>query len=388
MKRDTPSDINSEAGDDVDMDRARMEASKRKRNAMATLGFEKDEATEADFDTRCLACWGCDKEGVHELFCDECIMALETPDASVEKAIGSSDVGTLLGRQASFISKLMDTKTILQQPNGKEKAFAEFKRLAGKSLGDPVELETVPENANVVHGKLLMSVKNWEAPTDQQALKARLVATGNVIFDKHGHVKTNLLAQDLWAAVCSMTGARYIEARAVAHQRDQESVDLIQAYSQVLLGGATPYFFVVPAEILALLEPNERARFKIFKRPACPIVNGVYGIGRAGYDFVRGLAAWLITTKWIQVPEEPALLVYWQVDDEPTTVRRALSTRDYARGEIAAGGNAFEKAAQNKPRGAVAGELSAEDRCLGGTSGCAQETGRDLRAFRGNGYLR
>ena len=59
---------------------------------------------------------------------------------------------------------------------------------------------------------------------------------GNVLFDKHMSVRRNAALHDLWSPVASTAEARIVPARAAAHGRVTESIDLIAAYPQVVLG--------------------------------------------------------------------------------------------------------------------------------------------------------
>ena len=137
----------------------------------------------------------------------------------------------------------------------------EIRRLFGKVLGKPVCLDSVPENSQVVIAKLLISVKNWEGPANEQTIKGRLVGTGNRIFDKWMRILRNLPTVDMWQPLCSMTGARFVHARATAHQRESESIDLIQAYGQVPLCGDIPFYLVIPEWIVMLLPAEMKKRF-------------------------------------------------------------------------------------------------------------------------------
>ena len=65
--------------------------------------------------------------------------------------------------------------------------------MAQRAFKGLVELQSIPDNAYVVKAKLLISIQNSEAanPADQ-SVKARLVAMGNVIFDKNLKVRSSL----------------------------------------------------------------------------------------------------------------------------------------------------------------------------------------------------
>ena len=63
----------------------------------------------------------------------------------------------------------------------------------------------------------------------------------------------DLPAVDMWQPFCTMTAARFVHARATAHQRESENIDLIQAYGQVPLCGDIPFFLVIPEWIVKFL---------------------------------------------------------------------------------------------------------------------------------------
>ena len=68
-------------------------------------------------------------------------------------------------------------------------------------------------------------------------IRARLIALGNVLFDKRMSVRRDAALHDLWSPVASTAEARIVPARAAAYGRVTESIDLIAAYPQVVLGG-------------------------------------------------------------------------------------------------------------------------------------------------------
>jgi len=211
-------------------------------------------------------CWGCGHVTDH-IFCQACVEELKGPDRDTEaKADHVEDslhgnlatryrlvkenvpcedtVREILGRQAAYVTKVVDNAEVMTEAGAKP-TLKEYCRLTETVLRDPVEIENIPANANVVKGKLLISVKRLEKEEDR-VTKARLVAMGNVIFDKQLYVIKNAPAQDLWAPVCSMTGFRYVEARAAAHKRRSQGLDLVAASTQVLLCGDVPWYLIMP----------------------------------------------------------------------------------------------------------------------------------------------
>ena len=77
---------------------------------------------------------------------------------------------------------------------------------------------------------------------------------GNILFNKWMRVRTTH-SESLWAPVSSLMGARFVLARATALGRECETIDLLTAYLQVLLGGSDPYYIIIPAEGIDILPP-------------------------------------------------------------------------------------------------------------------------------------
>ena len=97
----------------------------------------------------------------------------------------------------------------------------------------PVELDSIESDALVAKILCLKSIANDAGGQ----IKARLVAMGNVLFEKHTSVRRDAALHDLWSPVASTAEARIVPARAAAYGRVTESIDLIAAYPQVVLGG-------------------------------------------------------------------------------------------------------------------------------------------------------
>ena len=48
--------------------------------------------------------------------------------------------------------------------------------------------------------------------------------------------------------------------------------------------------------------------------------------GQTSKDFIVSFGGWLRANRWRTTPEEPAVMIYWQVEDEATVMRRAIAT--------------------------------------------------------------
>ena len=81
--------------------------------------------------------------------------------------------------------------------------------------------------------KMLVSVKHAEATEEQQRIKARFVALGNLLLDRLLRVTRAQKGIDMWEPVCSMLAMRLVTARATAFRRRASVLDLIKAFSRL-----------------------------------------------------------------------------------------------------------------------------------------------------------
>ena len=83
-------------------------------------------------------------------------------------------------------------------------------------MQSPVELDSIESDALVAKSKhILLCLKSIENSESQ--IKARLVAMGNVLFDKHMSIRRDAALHDLWPPVASTAEARIVPARAAAY---------------------------------------------------------------------------------------------------------------------------------------------------------------------------
>ena len=253
-----------------------------------------------------------------------------------------AEVLHLLGRQAAHVTKLLDTKSSLKTETGIQAATMEFKRmLIDNNVWDPPqELESVPEAAIIVKGKLLISMKHSELPTELQICKARFVAMGNILFNKRMRVLRRH-TQSLWAPVASLMGARFVHSRALALGRDCETIDLLSAYLQILLGGGDPYFIIIPAEVIDILPEEFQAQFRSLKMPVCRLRRAIYGLMRSGFDFITAFILWLRWNAWSQMEEEPAVLYKWHTETDQEARAKALRLHEWVLKQYEDGNNPF-----------------------------------------------
>ena len=69
---------------------------------------------------------------------------------------------------------------------------------------------------------------------------------GNVLFDKHMSVRRDAALHDMWSPVAWTAETRVVPARVAACGRVTESIDLIAAYPQVVLGSNTKHYIIIP----------------------------------------------------------------------------------------------------------------------------------------------
>ena len=136
------------------------------------------------------------------------------------------------------------------------------------------------------------------------------------LFDKHMPVRRDAALHDMWSPVASTAEARVVSARAAAYGRVTESIDLIAAYPQVVLGGSVKNYITILDCLKDVMLLEERAMFDKLRRPVCECRGAMYGFARSGRDFIMSFAGWLIMNRWLTVPEAPALHVLWRDGDD------------------------------------------------------------------------
>lgn len=220
-----------------------------------------------------------------------------------------------------------------------------------KAWGPTEELELIPEDAIVVKGKLLMSLKHWELHEALHEWKARFVGMGNILFRKRMRVIRGS-GESLWAPVASLMGARFVQSRSLAPEREAATIDLLSAYLQIQLGGKVPYYIILPSEVMDILPEELRSRCRGIRMPVCRLWQALYGLKRAGFDFITAFILWLRWNKWLQMEKEPAVLYLWRTESDNAAIARATQLREWVLQERAAGRNPFEALAeaQQEPR--------------------------------------
>ena len=159
----------------------------------------------------------------------------------------------------------------------------------------------------------------------------------------HTSVRRDAALHDLWSPVASTAEARIVPARAAAYGRVAESIDLIAAYPQVVLGDNIKHYIIISNCLKHVMHPEESALFDKLRRPVCECRDG---FARSGRDFIMSFAGWLIMNRWPTVPEALALHVLWHDGDDADAIRRAVKAREYVVSEERVGRNVLVRAAE------------------------------------------
>jgi len=206
------------------------------------------------------------------------------------------------------VTKIMPTKEFIKTDKGKQAARKEYDRMLHNEVWDkaPVDRSTIPDDALVVPGRLLMGIKNIEMDETHHIAKGRLIAQGCYVQWAQGGMYCD--PQDYWAPTTSLSGARLVLAHAMAHGRDPETVDLASAYLQVQLKDDKEYYLILPKEMVDMLDEESKQNFLKLKNPVLRLRRALYGLRRAGYDFINTFRDHLIATGWQPLEGDVAVL--------------------------------------------------------------------------------
>ena len=155
-----------------------------------------------------------------------------------------------------------------------------------------MEFDSIESDALVAKGKLVLCLKSIENNTGGET-KARLVAMGNVLFDKHMSVRRDAALHDVWSPVASTTEARIFRARVAAYERVTESTRLIAAYAQVMLGDDINHYIIILECLRRVMPPEGKAMFGRLRRPVCQCRGAVHDCARSGRESIMSFAGCL-----------------------------------------------------------------------------------------------
>lgn len=190
--------------------------------------------------------------------------------AAMNRPPSRGEVNRALGRQRSFVTKLLNTREALNTDEGQNAARSEVRKMKEMTVWNPpVERSSIENDAVVVHTKLLVSIKHMEEQRTKWIWKARFVALGNLLYDKWMRPRPYLRAGEYWVPV--------------AYRRLAESIDLVTAYLQIFLGGNVPHYIVLESIVLNILLEEDVKEFRGLSEPFCRLERALYGLGRARF---------------------------------------------------------------------------------------------------------
>ena len=134
----------------------------------------------------------------------------------------------------------------------------------------------------LVSTRLLISIKHYENGEVAWEVKARFIGFGHLYWTKWLRPRRYIRDTDYWCPVSSLTGARLVHARATAHRRAEETIDMFSAYIQVLLGGSVAIYLIFEEDVINSLPEELRALYRALEEPVSKLEKALYGIGRAG----------------------------------------------------------------------------------------------------------
>ena len=126
--------------------------------------------------------------------------------------------------------------------------------------------------------------------------------------------------------------------------RECETIDLLSAYLQIMLGGDIEYYIIIPADVIDILPQHLKDQFLGLGMPVCRLMRAIYGLQRAGSDFIHAFSQWLSWNQWASMEEEPAVMYLWHAESDSDALARAAKLRVWVDSETGAGRNPFEVA--------------------------------------------
>ena len=256
-------------------------------------------------------CWRCNIVFAGGRFCDDCITELQeqcvqddvrlaSQTAELARTVGvgetgeaydvvaghsldhRDDVEQLMGHErVAYVTKILDANEAIFAESGRRESEKEHLILGEKAVQPPVELDSIENDALAAKGELVLCLNSIENNTGGK-IKARLVAMGNVLFDRHMSMRRDAAMHDMWSPVALTAEARIVAARAAAYGRVSESIDVIAVYPQVMLGGDIKHHMIIPECLRRVLSPEEKAMFNKLLRPVCECKGAVYCCARSG----------------------------------------------------------------------------------------------------------
>jgi hypothetical protein len=187
-----------------------------------------------------------------------------------------------------------------------------LKYINAKALAMPKLKSDLTDSDMVFVAHCLFGAKFAELSLDKQIAKARLVIGGHLGFNKKGKVIFSGKSsdkEDFWAPTAPLSALRMCAAHSALNRYTISSVDLSQAYLQSLLGNSHVYI-QLPDNIFKWLPTEFQEAIKKLNVSPDQIVfqaiSALYGIDRAGFDYMNALHQWLMGQGWIPMDRDKA----------------------------------------------------------------------------------
>jgi hypothetical protein len=198
---------------------------------------------------------------------------------------------------------------------------------------------------------LISSRKHIERAEEERVDKARMVALGDRLFNKHMKYLRDLEKEDVWQPAAGLDDIHFVQARATAHRRAMETIDLVTAYLQADLNSPYPIYAILEKEVIDLLPDDEKQYFKELEArgedPVCEIIKALYGLGRSGFAFGVKFANWLGPLAWIDMHEAPAVAFKWHPESCEVEMQRAFNAKKYVEAMEAEGRDVLGESLQH-----------------------------------------
>lgn len=148
--------------------------------------------------------------------------------------------------------------------------------------------------AEIVRAHLILVEKNSEDPNQaHRKLKARLVARGDDVRTANGQ---RAVEEDLFGSPISLCASGVIDVYAGLIGGVTEVADVDGAYLQAPLKGA-PKYIELPVQMWPKGWDGK------YQRPVCRLHKALYGLQRAGFDWMEYASENLKTEKWTQLKD-------------------------------------------------------------------------------------
>ena len=222
-----------------------------------------------------------------------CMQTAESPSVFLTRKMSRAEKCSAQGQEANRaeLYKLAVTYKAIDIPISREEAAALFPHATISAL------------------ILLSFIKGVEKPLSDHIFKGRAVVLGDRIFllsRSDGAAVSSAEWSVMTSQLAALEEGRLVDAHAIVHGYNVESVDIEAAYLQEPWPADLPAHFVqIPAELWPLLPPHLRptvdADDKGVRNPVWRMTKCIYGHPLSGHIFVSGCLKFLIANGWVSV---------------------------------------------------------------------------------------